>query len=133
MYVSKVLYICSGLHRKFLLFALSFDPNPVRIWTYLHFVGSSIHVYLLQNIIRFPIITLLSEIRFSKTIYLVIMIKDNVIEFERKIDNKTSDVEERSNIHMSDGASRNCCVGIWNNLIAIHKDIKKIQFFGRLG
>ena len=69
-------------------------------------------MFICCKIIRFPIITLLSEIRFSKTIYLVIMIKDNVIEFERKIDNKTSDVEERSNIHMSDGAARNCSVGI---------------------
>ena len=44
--------------------------------------------------------------------YLVIVIEDDVVEFEGEVHHKTSDVQDWPNIHMSDGASSNYSVGV---------------------
>ena len=44
--------------------------------------------------------------------YLVIVIKDDVVELEWKIDNKTSEIENWSNIHMTNRAARDGGEGI---------------------
>ena len=44
--------------------------------------------------------------------HLVIVIEDDVVKFEGEVHHKTSDVQDWSNIHMSDRASRNYSVGV---------------------
>ena len=43
------------------------------------------------------------------------MVKYHVIEFQGKVDDPTGDVEEGPGVHMSDGITRYCRVGIWHS------------------
>ena len=40
------------------------------------------------------------------------MVEDNVIKFQREVDNKTSNIQDRSDIHVANFTSRNSGEGI---------------------